>query len=320
MANMSTTPKSARRILFFLLLVSSTIKAQTGEEVVVTSKSHKLAASWINPSNKANTAVLFISGSGPTDRDGNSAVMKPSNYIRYMADSLAQKGIASLRYDKYGVGKSLDSNIKEENLRFTDFVDDAVSAIRFIRAQKGIQRIIVAGHSEGSLVGMLAIQQEPTEGFISIAGAGQPADSLILEQLKSQPPFVYEASAMVFDSLRHGKLVPDVATVLYSLFRPSVQPYMISWIRYNPRVEIAKLKCKTLIINGTTDLQTSEAEAKRLHSGKPDARLAIIDGMNHVLREAPIDRKGNIETYEKAELPLHPGLMKSIYESGVLNP
>jgi len=159
-------------------------------------------------------------------------------------------------------------------------------------------------HSEGSLIGMIASQVNNVNKFISIAGAGQPADKIIREQLKSQPMSVTIPANAFLDKLVKGETIANVPPMLNSFFRLSVQPYMISWIKYDPQKEIAKLKIPVLIIQGTTDIQVGIDDAKRLAKAQPAAKLVIIDGMNHIMKQAPIDRQLNLLTYTQPDLPL----------------
>jgi hypothetical protein len=94
--------------------------------------------------------VLIIAGSGPTDRNCNSELGLKSNAFKMLADSLAKAGIASVRYDKRGVGESVGAATSESETRFTDMVDDAVSFLKKIKASGQFGKIFIAGHSEGS--------------------------------------------------------------------------------------------------------------------------------------------------------------------------
>ncbi|WP_419536539.1 hypothetical protein [Endozoicomonas sp.] len=84
--------------------------------------------------------------------------------------------------------------------------------------------------------------------------------------------------------------------MLNSLFRPSVQPYMISWVQYDPAIEVAKLKIPTLIIQGSTDLQVGIHDAEFLATASPKAQKVIIQGMNHVLKDSATEASVNLET------------------------
>ena len=159
---------------------------------------------------------------------------------------------------------------------------------------------------------MIASQDQNASKYISIAGAGQTADKIIREQLKSQPMSVTIPANAILDKLVKGETVAEIPPILNSLFRPSVQPYIVSWIRYDPQKEIAKLKIPILIIQGTTDIQVSTDDANRLAKANKGAKLAIIDGMNHVLKMAPIDRQMNILTYTQPDMPLKEELIENI--------
>jgi fermentation-respiration switch protein FrsA (DUF1100 family) len=249
--------------------------------------------------------VLIISGSGPTDRDGNSAVIPgANNSLKYLAEGLAAEGIASLRYDKRGVAQSVAAAKSESELRFDTYIDDAVLWGGRLRADKRFTHLFIAGHSEGSLIGMVAARRLHAEGYVSLAGAGRRADVIVLEQMKPQlSPELYAKSEAVFKSLVEGKTTTDVPDQLAALFRPSVQPYVISWLKYDPAQEIAKLTVPVLITQGTHDLQVSVEDAKALARAKPAARLVLVEGMNHVLKETPAEAAQQMSSYGDPSLP-----------------
>ena len=255
--------------------------------------------------------ALIIAGSGPTDRDGNNVKMK-NNSLKILSEELAKRGIASLRYDKRGIAESKDAGKSEANLRFDDYIADAAGWIEMLKKDKRFSKVIVIGHSEGSLIGMVAAAK--ADKFVSIAGAGRSADQVIKQQLSAQPKEVQDISFPIIDSLRAGKTVADAPAMLYALFRPSVQPYMISWFRYDPAVEVKKLSIPALIVQGTNDIQVSVEDAKLLSAANPKATLLLIENMNHILRIVPGDRQANIATYSKPELPVANELIKGIVD------
>lgn len=257
--------------------------------------------------------VIIIPGSGPVDRDGNSAKTNIiTNTYKLMAEGLAKNGIASLRYDKRGVGESVTTE-KEENMHFDDGIDDAYTLINLLNEDKRFSKIILAGHSEGSLIGILAATNENVKGLISIAGAGVRADQILLEQMKSQPEYFERGIKKMLDSLRRGKIDKNVDPGLYAIARPSVQPYLMTWFRFEPDKEVKKIKIPALIIHGTTDLQVNVSNAEKLRKSKTTTVL-IINGMNHVLKEAPIDREKNLATYKQPDLPLKPELITGMVD------
>ena len=159
---------------------------------------------------------------------------------------------------------------------------------------------------------MIASQKAEVEKFISVAGAGNSAGDIIREQLKAQPAVVLNQSLPIIEKLENGEREENVPQMLYALFRPSVQPYMISWFKYDPQIEIAKLNKPVLIVQGTTDIQVSVLDADKLASANNKAQKQIIEGMNHILKEAEMDRLKNIQTYSMPDLPLKKPLIEII--------
>jgi alpha-beta hydrolase superfamily lysophospholipase len=283
----------------------------TETAVNVTAVGASLSGSIITPKNSTAKipVVLIIAGSGATDRNGNTAGAITANSSFLLAEALGKAGIATARYDKRGIGKSTSSKT-EIDLRFDDFVNDAIALIKQLKADPRFSKVIVLGHSEGSLVGMLAAEREKVNAYISLAGAGDAINKILEVQLKNESPEAYKVTLGRLDSLSKGLTVK--ANAADPLFRPSVQPYMISWIKYNPQQEIKKLKIPVLIVNGITDIQVSVDNAQNLKKAKPDATLVLINGMNHILKQAPADREENIKTYNNPKLPVDTELVKAI--------
>ncbi len=232
--------------------------------------------------------VIVIVGSGPTDRNGNSPLGIKCDAYKQLAEDLYSEGISTLCFDKRGIGESSKAMIAEKDLRFTHLVDDVKAWVKLLAKDQRFSSIIIAGHSEGSLIGMLAAQNNPQVAkYISIAGAAEGADQLLKQQLAAQPEAVKKQIYDMIDQLKSGKTISNVPVSLHALFRPDVQPYMISWLRYTPSDELKKLKQPVLIVQGTTDIQVDEKQGTMLHAAKPNAQLALIKDMNHVLKHCP---------------------------------
>lgn len=260
--------------------------------------------------------MLMLSGSGPTDKNGNSLIVTgKNNGLQMMAEELAQQGIATIRYDKRGVGDNIRLLGKEEDLRFDDYIEDASTWIGYAKSQDMFSSVGVIGHSEGSLIGMAAAGRQQAAPFISLAGAGRPADEILLEQLAAQlPENLLDEAKTIIGNLKKGQTVAQVSPELTSVFRPSVQPYLISWMAYDPQVALAKLESPVLIVGGTTDLQVPVRDAELLHAASKEGELLIVDQMNHVLKNAPADPAENMASYGDPDLPLADGLMAGIIE------
>ncbi|MGP4076246.1 alpha/beta hydrolase [Halobacillus sp. K22] len=267
--------------------------------------------------------ALIIPGSGPTDRNGNSpGIQGKNNSLKLLAEELADRGVASVRYDKRGAGKNAQAVTKEGDIRFDQFVDDAKQWIDKLNQDKRFSEVIVIGHSQGSLVGMIAAEPESTDAFVSIAGAGRTFDQLLENQLaESLPDDLYQESLKILDKLRGGENVQEVSDPLMSVFKPSIQPFLQSWMAYDPAEQMKEMDIPTLIVNGTNDLQVPEKEAQILANANPEAELLLIEDMNHVLKKAPADREGNLKTYGDPDLSLAeelvPGIMEFLQQHGV---
>ena len=299
--------------IFFSLIYSVSFAQFITEEKTLTTATGNLYGTLIIPqSGKIFKLVVIQAGSGPTDRNGNSGTSLKANCYRLIAESLSKKNIATLLIDKRGVGKSMGAMKSEASLRFDDYADDLAGWISFIKKDKRISKVFIAGHSEGSLVGMLAAQKEKINGYISIAGAGESIDKIITWQYAQQSPKAAAVVDSLFTRMKNKQKLDTVPPYLLSIFRPSVQPYILSWMLHDPCAEIKKLNIPILILQGTTDIQVEVKEAEMLKACKPTAKLEIITGMNHILKEAPQDRIKNIATYTNESLPIMPGLVDLI--------
>ncbi|MGH7689596.1 MAG: alpha/beta hydrolase, partial [Gemmatimonadaceae bacterium] len=242
--------------------------------------------------------TLIIAGSGPTDRDGNSPAGVRTDAYKLVADSLAARGIATLRYDKRGIAASRAAGHSESDLRFDNYVDDAEGWIAQLRGDKRFTTVTVIGHSEGSLIGMIAARTARAGGYVSLEGAGSPAAVILRTQLKGKlPPDLAAQSERILSGLEKGQPTDSVPAPLMVLYRPSVQPYLISWFRYNPAAEIGKLRIPVLIVQGTHDEQVTMDDAHRLAAADPRATLLVLDGMTHVLKDAPAGLSAQTAAY-----------------------
>lgn len=261
-------------------------------------------------------AVLLISGSGPTDRDGNTAVptIQPATQ-KLIAQNLAENGFISLRFDKRGVGASKSALHSEGDLHFSDYVDDAVAWAKLLQGQSHVRCVVVLGHSEGALVGALVAAKTKVCGYISAEGAGFPIDEILLRQYRAAgaPEPLLKALEDALAQLKSGKPVTEVPAGLAAVLRPSVQPYMMSWLAIDPAHAVSAIKEPVMIMQGTTDIQVSQEDAERLHKAAPTAKFLLLDGVNHVLKTAPPDRQANIAAYG-AGLPLAPAVMPAIID------
>ena len=250
--------------------------------------------------------ALIIAGSGPTDRDGNDKSLGlDTDCYKLLGQYLVRQGIASLRYDKRGAGEDFVLAIPESQLRFQTYVSDAVQWGEKLRHDPRFSTLTVIGHSEGSLIGMLAAPKIPADGFVSIAGAGERASKLLLNQLKpTLSGELYHMAQVIVAQLRVGRTVDQIPQSLDALFRPSVQPYLISWFQFDPAREIGRLRMPVLIVQGERDLQVSTRDARALHRADPVATLILIPAMNHVMKDVGPSNSDNMGAYAEPSLPM----------------
>ncbi len=249
--------------------------------------------------------VLIISGSGPTDRDGNNPEGGRNDSLKRLAWVLARHNIASVRYDKRGVAASLAATPDERNLSVEAYVADAVAWSHKLATDPRLGPLILLGHSEGALIASLAAPQANATAVISLSGSARPIDQVLRQQLSNRlPPPLMLRSNELLDSLKAGRLDNNVPAQLQVIFRPSVQPYLISLFRQDPAQAFAALTMPALIIQGSNDIQVSVDDARKLKAAKPDAELVLIEGMNHVMRIVPNDVKRQLASYKDPNLPL----------------
>lgn len=302
-----------KAILILTILISNLLFSQesniVNQEIEVNSVIKGTLFSPEKTDSKTNLVIL-IAGSGPTNRNGNSTIGGVNNSLKFLAEGLSKNGIAVFSYDKRGLNKIDGKTIDEKSVVFDDFINDAKDVITYFKSQKKYSKIFIAGHSEGSLIGMVAANGN-ANGYISIAGPGRPIDEILSEQIGKNSPFLKNAVDKDLAILKEGKTFENKNPMLESLFRESVQPYMISWMKYNPQDEIKKLKIPILLLNGTKDLQVPQADAELLHKANPKSELKIIENMNHVFKEIKND-EDNIKSYSNPKLPVVPELIETI--------
>lgn len=306
------------KTLAFIVAISSltilSVFGQTEQEINLKTPTSEIFGTLLMPDTSSKTVALIIAGSGPTDRNGNNKLAGDNNSLKLIAEGLAEKGIASLRYDKRGIGASKEAAIPENKIVFENFVEDAVDWIEALKQDKRFSKYVIVGHSEGSLIAIIAANRSKVDAVVSISGAGFTADSILRKQLEKQPDQLKNEAYRILDSLKNGIELEDINPFLYALFRPSIQPYLINWFKFSPALEINKLDIPVLIVNGTTDMQVSVDNAENLHKAAKYSDLLILENMNHILKTSSDDFQENYATYSNPALPLHPELMKGIVD------
>lgn len=303
---------SAPRLLGAQALV--TPPGSTSEAVTIQRPGGQLAGTLLVPHASGPVpVVLLIAGSGPTDRDGNARMLGVvPGTLQELADSLARHGIATLRYDKRGVGASAFPGLREANLSFYQYATDASEWIPFLRADHRFSRVIVAGHSEGALLGLIAMRGTVADAYISLEGPARPADEVIHDQIAHGLPRALPSADSILARLKQGHTTDSVPPALAALFRPSVQPYLITWFNFSGSGELRQVRVPCLIVQGTHDLEVDSTEASMLHRANPRCRVALIPGMDHMLKASPANMSAQLASYRTPDVPLAPGVADAI--------
>lgn len=285
----------------------------TYENITIPVAGGELKAALQRAQNEELSPVaIIIAGSGPTDKDGNSPMLKSDSY-KMLAEQLAAQNISTIRYDKRGVGDNIQLVDSPESLVIEVFVNDVERIIQYAKEDTSFTSIHIIGHSEGALIGTLASGKEQVDSVILLAGTGRTVDEVLLEQLSaSLPPLLLTESEKILEQIKDGKIVKSMSPELQSVFAVQSQPYLTSWIHYHPAEELKKINVPSLIIHGTTDIQVNKKDAEQLAAVAD--HIQYIEGMNHILKDAPENREENIATYNNPALPLNKELVPIIVE------
>lgn len=258
--------------------------------------------------------VVILAGSGPTDRNGNSLMgIRPNSYAQ-LAWRLAERGIASLRYDKRGL-PGVKGAVDITTLTLDDFAADARAAANSLARDVRFSNVVLLGHSEGSAHALLAARGgPPVAGVISVSGLGRPLAAVLREQLSRQ----FDSATLVrYDTAMsqylRGETPKDVPAQLAMLFVPMNQTFMRSWASFDPPGAVRALRQPVLIVQGGRDLQVRVADAERLHAAQPKAGLAVVALANHVLKAASdTTLAGQMATYQTPSIPIMPDVVNAI--------
>jgi pimeloyl-ACP methyl ester carboxylesterase len=312
---------SVRSLIIAVLMLSTAMALGTPMETYVEAPgpTGPLKGTMLSPSEgPGGPVVLIVPGSGPTDRDGNSAPGILAAPYRLLAETLVSRGITTIRIDKRGLAGSAGATPDGNAVTINDYVSDVHAWTAVIRKETHARCIWLLGHSEGGLIAMVAAKNQPDIcGLILVATAGRPMGELLREQLRSNPanaPLLDQALSAI-DDLEAGKRV-DTSTMpapLLGLFNPRVQGFLISVFSYDPAQVLKGYPKPVLILQGLRDIQVQESDAKNLKQADPQATLTLLPDVNHVLKSVPSDdRRANIATYSDAGLPLAHGVASAI--------
>ncbi|MCH3883068.1 MULTISPECIES: alpha/beta hydrolase [Tenacibaculum] len=289
--------------LIVILIGFTTSFAQVkSEEILIKNEGVELPGT-LSFSEEKTPLLIWIHGSGGVDRNGNTP-----QYIKQFRDSINANKIAFFSYDKRTANKNNIVFLKQGVL-FNDFVLDAKTVINHFKKDNRFSEIILVGHSQGSLIAMLA--SEKTDKYISLAGAGETIDKTLVRQLSAQNPVLGQSVKSHLKELMETGTIKEVNPMLAGMFSKQNLPFLRSWISINPTDEIKKITLPILILNGTKDLQVPVKDAENLHNANPSSKLVLIKNMNHVLKDIQKDQD-NLKSYYSADFPLSTTLIKTV--------
>ena len=258
--------------------------------------------------------VLILAGAGTTDRDGNNySVPGKNDALKQLAEALRERGVASLRYDKRGSGEAYYLVAKEEDLRFDDYVKDAAAALAALHADRRFSRLVVAGHTEGALVAAAALAEPgapAVDGLALLCASGKSAVETVGAAVAGAPASLKAEGEAIMAALRAGKTYPHPSPYFADFFRPSFQPYLASWFKYDLRAELRADKAPLLLVQGNRDFQTTLADFELLVRDRPDAAAYVIPDMNHALKVVGPDLNDNYRAFTDPSFHVAPQLVE----------
>ncbi len=299
--------------LIIFVLVAATLWVERSGEVVIPIQDGTLYGTLLEPGkNETGTLIIFASGSGPTDRDGNSGILKGKNdSLKALAYALKKEGIATFRFDQRPSGKTV-KHAKLDNISFEVLADDLTRVIREMKSMKKFDRIVLLGHSQGVMVTALAAEGEPVDGLICIAGAARPIDRILLEQLAAAGNVDMKTAERLLGELKAGQELQNVPKELEALFAPRNRNFLATWMQYDPYEVYKKLDLPTLFIYGTRDTQIKPTELTYWKDLAKSGDSVVLEKMNHVLKVIENEEKDSLKSYSDPSYPLHPGLAGAI--------
>jgi pimeloyl-ACP methyl ester carboxylesterase len=245
----------------------------TAEDVVVvTPAGLRLTGTLTIPRGRATgraPAIVTITGSGPEDRDEESALIPGYRPFRELADTLGRRGIAVLRLDDRGVN---GSDVGPPTVTSADLADDIRAAVAYLRTRPEIDaaRIGLVGHSEGGIIAPMVAAADPQiRAIVLMAATASPGRAIVAEQ-----------NRFVIDSIRHlqgAARDSAIARATRGLDSTAAhQPWLKFFLDYDPRVVARQVKTPVLILQGETDRQVPPSEAEKLGAAFRSATTSMV--------------------------------------------
>lgn len=291
------------------------------------------------------SVAVLISGSGPQDRDETFATHKT---FLVLSDYLTRQGLAVLRYDDRGAGKSTGDHSQATT---KDFASDVVSAVEYLKSRKDIKKhkIGLIGHSEGGIIApMVANQSKDVSFIVLLAGTGIPGSEISFIQSKAMRGFPVPDEAAYEQAIRKAiaiasadkevtEIKKELAIHYKNTIAPIIRPLLGSdekvdeaisrlieartttWVcyfyTYNPANEIEKITCPVLSLNGSKDTQVSAKinqdgiRNALIKGGNKDYLIKELPDLNHLFQEC---KTGSMEEYSEIEQTFAPSALQTL--------
>lgn len=301
-----------RTILYLIISalgISISFAQIKSEEIIINNQAIQLPGT-LTYSAENSPLIIWVHGSGNVDRNGNQKPVVKANYIKQFRDAVNKQNIAFFSYDKR-TANSKNSAFLKDGVYINDFIFDVKEVVNHFKNDKRFSEIILAGHSQGSLIAMMALKN--VNKYISIAGVGDTIDKIIVKQISTKNVEIGRIAEAHFRELNKTGEIIEINPNLISIFAKQNQPFLVSWAELNPIIEIKKINIPTLLINGDKDLQVQTIDAENLKKAKPDAKLVLIKNMNHVLKHIEKEEE-NMKSYMSPDFPISTQLIKTIVQ------
>jgi|TARA_B110000908_G_scaffold34880_1_gene41797 pimeloyl-ACP methyl ester carboxylesterase len=294
--------RSLSFLVFILMGITIGFAQITTEEITIQNQAIQLPGTLTYSSEKS-PLIIWVHGSGGVDRDGNQP-----QYIKQFRNAVNKKNIAFFSYDKRTANPQNSAFLKD-GVFFNDFVFDVEEVVNRFKNDTRFSSITLAGHSQGSLIAMMALKN--VNKYISIAGAGETIDKILIKQLNAQSPEYGKIAKAHFKELKETGGIREVNPNLMAIFAKPNQEFWSSWVAIDPITEIKKVTIPTLIVNGDKDIQVGIENASNLKTAKPNATFVIIQNMNHILKDIQKE-EDNIKSYSAPAFPVSKKLIETI--------
>ncbi len=239
--------------------------------------------------------VLMVTGSGQENRDEEIFDHKPFLVI---ADYLARHGVATLRYDDRGFGKSTGGDV--EHATTLDFMRDAASGVDFLRTSKQFGKVGILGHSEGGSIAFMLGAKGKVDFIISMAGIGVKGDTALTAQANKILELTGQSMRFSTHQYRMNAIIER-------------SPWLNFFIDYDPSGDISKTLCPVMAINGSRDVQVIPSlnlMGIKAHL-KPNSKNIIKEypSLNHLFQHC---KTGNVLEYRMIEETISPEVLEDI--------